>query len=208
LAMAIMMQGVAYGGLQPDEVVKLASEQALEAVAIDPNDADAQAVLAFALWTSGNFKEAWERATLAITSNPNSPWANGSRGALLIFSGYPVEGRAAVLAALRLSPLDPRDAHLRGQIAISHYFECDYAGAVEMAKSAMSHHPEHPMAYRWLAAALGQLDRADDARDALKMAIQVSPESFQVYTRSRPAWIRTEDYQHMLDGLRKAGWQR
>lgn len=206
LAMAVMMQGVAYGALQLDEVVRLAGEQALEAVTIDPNDADAQAVLAFVLWTSGNFEEAWERAALAITSNSNSPWANGCRGALLIFSGYPLEGRTAVLTALRLSPLDPRDAHLRGQIAISHYFECDYAGAVEMAKSAMSHHPEHPLAYRWLAAALGQLDRADEARNALRKAIQVSPESFDVYTRSRPAWFRREDYQHMLDGLRKAGW--
>jgi hypothetical protein len=31
--------------------------------------------------------------------------------------------------------------------------------------------------------------------------------AFKRYTRQRPPWYRPEDYEHMLDGLRKAGWQ-
>jgi adenylate cyclase len=27
-----------------------------------------------------------------------------------------------------------------------------------------------------------------------------------MYVRQRVAWHRPEDYEHMLDGLRKAGW--
>jgi adenylate cyclase len=31
--------------------------------------------------------------------------------------------------------------------------------------------------------------------------------SFDMYVRERVPWHRSEDYEHMLDGLRKAGWQ-
>jgi hypothetical protein len=31
--------------------------------------------------------------------------------------------------------------------------------------------------------------------------------AFKLYVRQRVPWHRPEDYTHMLDGLRKAGWQ-
>jgi adenylate cyclase len=60
--------------------------------------------------------------------------------------------------------------------------------------------------YRWLAAALGQLGRTDEAHAALHDAMSVSPTSFDLYVKG-PNYFRSEDYEHMLDGLRKAGWQ-
>ena len=71
-------------------------------------------------------------------SNPNSPSANGIKGALLLNTGHPSEGRDAVLATLRLSPRDPRDAHLRMHIAVSYYFEHNYARSVEAAQHAIA----------------------------------------------------------------------
>jgi adenylate cyclase len=59
-AQSVMMQAVAYGNLPLGEATKLAIDRAQAAVEIDPNDADAQAIMAFALWTSGNFEEAWK----------------------------------------------------------------------------------------------------------------------------------------------------
>jgi adenylate cyclase len=206
-AQSVMMQGVVYGGLPIEDATKIAIDRAQMAVEIDASDADAQAIMAFALWTAGDFVEAWTRAALAYAKNPNSASANGIRGALLLNSGHPLDGRDAVLAALRLSPRDPRDANLRSHIAISYYFEHDYPGAVEAAKHAISRHPEHPGAYRWMAAALGQLGRSSEASAALRKAIEVSPQSFDINVRTRPAWYRPEDHEHMLDGLRKAGWQ-
>jgi adenylate cyclase len=205
-AQSIMMQGVAYANLPIDEAAEIAIHRARTAVETDPNDADAQAIMAFALWTSGDFKEAWVRAELALANNPNSPLANGIRGALLVSSGRPSDARDAVLATLRLSPRDPRDAHLRMHIAMSYYFEHDYARSAEAARHAIARHPEHPGAYRWLAAALGQLGRVDEASVALRKVIEVSSRSLDVHLRSRPAWFRLEDHEHLLDGLRKAGW--
>src|SRR4029079_2086513 len=90
---------------------------------------------------------------------------------------------------------------------MSHYFQREYEAAAEMARRAIRDHPELTSPYRWLAAALGQLGRTNEARDALRRAIEVSPESFDFYAYSRPPWFRPEDHQHMLDGLLKAGWQ-
>jgi adenylate cyclase len=70
-AQSIMMQGVAYGNLPVDEATRIAIDRARDAVDIDPNDGDAQAILSFALWTSGDFEQASERATVALASNPN-----------------------------------------------------------------------------------------------------------------------------------------
>jgi hypothetical protein len=58
----------------------------------------------------------------------------------------------------------------------------------------------------WLAAALGQLGRVEAAQQAMQMAAGLSPQSFEFYVRNRPAWHRPENYEHMLEGLRKAGW--
>jgi adenylate cyclase len=202
-----MMQAVAYGNLSLGDATKLAIDRAQAAVEIDPNDADAQAIMAFALWTSGNSGEAWKRAELALANNANSPWANGIRAALLLHGGHPSEARDAAFAALRLSPRDPRDANLRGHIALSHYVEHDYASTVDAARHAIARHPEHPLAYRFLAAALGQLGRINEAAVALRRGIEVSPESFGVHVRSCPPWFRPEYHEHLVEGLRKAGWQ-
>ena len=74
------------------------------------------------------------------------------------------------------------------------------------AKRAIREHPEYPNTYRWLAAALGQVGRIEEAKEALEKAIAVAPAAFEMYVRQRVPWHRPEDYTHMLDGLRKAGW--
>jgi adenylate cyclase len=205
LAQSIAFQHGNYGSLPFDEAIRLGMDHARAATEIDPDDAEAQAMLATMLWGTGNYEAAWERTALALANNPNSPWATSLRGGLLIFSGQPKEGRDYVLAAIRLSPHDPRDATVRLHLAVSYYFEHDYAAAAEMARSAIARHPGAPAPYRWLAASLGQLGQ--EAEIALKKAIEASPRSFEQYVRSRPAWARLEDYEHMLEGLRKAGWQ-
>jgi len=92
-------------------------------------------------------------------------------------------------------------------LALGYYFSRDYEAAVEAAKRALRSNPEYPLPYRWLAAALGQLGRTVEAREALEEAIAIAPATFDMYVRRRMPWHRPEDYAHMLDGLRKAGWK-
>jgi adenylate cyclase len=155
----------------------------------------------------GDIEGALERASLALTMNPNSAWANSVRGTALIFHEQPSSGREVLLTALRLSPRDPRNALPLTQIAVSYYLERDYPRALEAARRAVSRYPKAPIIYRYVAASLAQLGRIDEAGDALREAMAISPSRFAFYTRSRPPWFRREDHEHMLDGLRKAGWQ-
>ena len=187
LALACKREGDTYATLSLDEAARLAEDLACRAVEFDAADADALAVLAFST-LYGNRQEAYERVALALRANPNSSRAIGIKGTFLIFDGKPLEARDALLTALRLNPRDSNNAIFRQQIAVSYYFEREYARAVETARHAIARHPEYPLTYRWLAAALGQLNRADEAGDALRKAIEVSPKSFAFYTGDRPPW--------------------
>jgi adenylate cyclase len=93
------------------------------------------------------------------------------------------------------------------RIAVTYYYERDYTKSAEASLRCLARYPGAVATYRWLAAALGQEGRTEDARAALNKALELSPRLFDLYTRQRPRWHRPEDYEHMLDGLRKAGWQ-
>lgn len=78
--------------------------------------------------------------------------------------------------------------------------------AADVLRRTIAHNPSNPMAYRWLTAALGQLGQTDEARTALNRAMTGWPDSFNRYTSKRAPWFRPHVFEHMLDGLRKAGW--
>ena len=93
------------------------------------------------------------------------------------------------------------------QIALTLYCSREYKAAVETAKRAIRSSPDYPNSYRWLAAALGQLGRIEEAKQALEKAIAIAPASFDMYVSERVPWRRAEDHAHMIEGLRKAGWR-
>lgn len=72
---------------------------------------------------------------------------------------------------------------------------------------AIRSYPGYPNPYRWLTAALGQLGRLPEARDALEGAVAIAPATFDMLVRNRVPWVRPQDHAHMLEGLRKAGWE-
>jgi adenylate cyclase len=182
-------------------------EEALarRAVALDGGNAEAHARLALALLARGDHQGASSQAEQAVTICPNLAAAHGALGVALAYSGRPREGLAALKTCIRLDPRAPSLVNRLNQVALAHYFCRDYEAAVEAAKRAIRSFPDFPSPYRWLAAALGELGRTAEAKEALEKAIAVSPTSFDFQVRERPPWFRPEDHAHMLDGLRKAG---
>jgi adenylate cyclase len=75
------------------------------------------------------------------------------------------------------------------------------------AKRLILSYPDFPMIYRWPAAALGQLGRVAEAKEALEKAISLAPTAFDMYVRNRVPWFRPEDHAHLVEGLRRAGWE-
>jgi adenylate cyclase len=180
---------------------------ARQAVALDGADAEARSLLANTLWCRGDYEGALAEAERAMAMTPNLAFAHHMFGTALIFSGRPKEGLPALERSIRLDPRHPRSEVRLNQMALGLYFSRDYAGTVEVAKRAIRSYPNFPNYYRWLAAALGQIGRIEEAKEALQKAMDIVPASFQSSVRDRVPWMRPEDHAHMLEGLRKAGWR-
>jgi len=189
------------------EALSAALASARRAVALDGADAEARSRLANALYREGDYKGGLTEVERALTISPSLADVHAARGAILIFSGRQKEGLAALERSIRLDPRSPGLGGRLNQIALGLYLSQEYAAAVEAARQVIRSYPELPLPYRWLAAALGQLGRIEEAKEALNKAMVIAPASFNMYVYGRVPWMPPEDHAHMLEGLRKAGWR-
>ena len=155
----------------------------------------------------GDYEGALAEVESALAISPNLAGAHGILGAVLMWSGHPREGRAALENSVRLDPRNPNMGLRLLDITISFYLSGEYDAAIAAAKRAIRAYPEFSNTYRWLAAALGQTGRVEEAKEVLQKAIAMAPASFDLFVRQRVPWHRPQDYAHMLEGLRKAGWE-
>jgi adenylate cyclase len=177
------------------------------AVALDGNDAEARTCFANLLMRRGNYAGALAEIESALAISPNLADAHGALGSVLTRSGHPREGRIALEKCIRLDPRNPNNNLQLLVVTISYYLSGEYEAAVEAARRGIRSYPDHSNQYRWLAAALGQTGRIEEAKEALAKAIAIAPAAFDMFVRRRVPWHRPEDHAHMLEGLRKAGWQ-
>jgi adenylate cyclase len=205
LALAINHSPAIYGMRSLAEGITAAEALARQAVELDGTDAEARTRLAATLRMRADYAGALAEVDRALAISPNLAYAHGIRGATLITCGQPKEGLAALEICIRLDPRDPNLANRLNDVAVGLYHCREYEAAVEAAKRAIRSYPKHPVAYRWLAAALGQTGPTEEAKKALKNAIAIAPASFKMYVRRRVPWERPENYAHMIEGLRKAG---
>jgi adenylate cyclase len=194
-----------YQKYQPDEMLRVAEAWARQAVELDGTDAESHAYHSNALWMCADHEGAMAAAERALALSPNLARGHANLGCALLFSGRPKEGVVALETAIRLDPYEPMLPSRLNLLAIGLYFAGQYEATVEAAKRTIRASPDYPLPYRWLAAALGQLGRTAEAKQALEKAIAVAPDVFDRFVRQRVPWHRPEDYAHMIEGLRKAG---
>ena len=178
-----------------------------KAIALDENDAEFRARLALTTFLKGDIEGAIHEAELILSVDGSNADALGVKGAALVYSGRPQEGRASIRRYLSLSPHDIARPVRLTQVAASLYLDSGYQEAALAAKQVVRQYPEIPIAYRWLAASLGQLGRVAQAQEALQTLLEKSPSSSEMYLRQRPPQYSGSEYKHMLKGLRKAGWK-
>jgi adenylate cyclase len=206
LATARIHSAVTYATCSLGQVQPSVESLAIQAVALDPANAEARICRSVTLSLRGDLAGALREADQAVALCPNLASAHARRGTELIWSGQPKKGLAALQIALRLDPRSPTRWRDLMFVATGQYHCRDYEAAIETAMEAIRSYPGYPLPYRWLAAALGQLGRLPEAREALERAIAVAPATFDLYVRNRVPWVRPEDHAHMVEGLRKAGW--
>jgi adenylate cyclase len=194
------------GTRSPTEPNGSAESLARQAIALDGTDAQAHLTLAeVRLFSRGDYEGALAEAERALALSPNLASAHSTLGATPIFSGRPREGLVPLKRSIRLDPHNPALPNRLNLLALGFYFSGEYEAVVEAAKRAIRTNPNYPLPYRWLAAALGQLGRTAEAKEALEKAIAIAPATFDLYVHQRVPWHLPEDHAHMLEGLRKAG---
>jgi adenylate cyclase len=203
LALAIRRGLQRRGLLEEDSVLEIARR----AVSLDPRDAEARARLAFMLLGQGDHDGAIAEVERALAISPNLANAHAVLGQILLHTGRPQEGRIALEKSIRLDPRDTFAQLNLMNVAISFFLSREYDSAVEAAKRVVRAYPDFPHIYPWLVAALGQSGRIEEARQALQEAIAIAPAAFDLLIRRRPPWYRPEDLDHLIEGLRRAGWQ-
>jgi adenylate cyclase len=196
-----------YGRRTLAEIENLVFALARRAVTLDGNDAEARTCFAAQLMRLGDYQGALAELEVALAISPNLASAYGTLGGVLMWSGHPKKGRDALENSIRLDPRNPNMNLRLLDVAISFYLSREYDAAVEAAKKGIRSYPDYSNMYRWLAAALGQTGRIEEAKEALAKAIAIAPTAFDMFVRRRVPWHRPEDHAHMLEGLRKAGWE-
>jgi TolB-like protein/Flp pilus assembly protein TadD len=124
--------------------------------------------------------------------------------------GRAEETEAHIGEALRLSPRDT-SAHIwMGVAGLAKLHIGSYEQAVAWCRRAIEANRNYPQAYFWLAAALAQLGRLDEARSAVKAGLALNP-TFAI-SRARAAYAARSDnptylagLEPIFDGMCKAG---
>ena len=154
------------------EAVRLA-RQAVEAGKDDP-DTLSNAALALSL-LAGNHALAGTAADRALTLNPNSALAWMARGWVFVFQGQPEPAFEAFENSLRLSPLDPFEYYSAGGIAFAHALAGQYEAATEWADRCLRELPRYAPVIRLKAAACAQIGRIEQAREAVRLQLEIAP---------------------------------
>jgi tetratricopeptide (TPR) repeat protein len=140
---------------------------AQRAIRLDPRDAYGYFASAGACLYLGDHAGALSDARRAIALNPNFAYAQYRLGQVLIFSGSPALAIAPVERSLRLSPYDPQLGPMLETLALAHYQNGDYAGAVHHARIAGRVIGGGSSV---LAAALARLGELEEAAEAFEIA--------------------------------------
>jgi adenylate cyclase len=207
LARLYLSQATRGGGRSLHEALALAEPEARAAQRLDDANSSAHAALAWVFDLRGDAAPALEQADRAIALNPNDPAGYAAKGHILVFARRAAEARLALNIALRLDPLGETALTALHHLTVISYLEGDYADSEVAARRVIRAYPHFPRSYPYLVASLGQLGRANEADRALREAMSAAPDFFQHLVRGRPPYYRPDDYDRLLDGLRKAGWQ-
>lgn len=174
---------------------------ALAATRLDPQNAYAHCWLAIVHFFRGENDKFEAEAQIAVDLNPYDPETLADVGHFLAFMGEFERGAELSRRAQQLNPLHPGWYHFG--FARLHYAIRDYpAVIVDMEKVGL---PHFYWTHLFTAAAKGQLGYADAGQSVARM-LELKPSCrprLELQTwNAAPA-----DLEHLLDGLRKAGWR-
>jgi len=212
-AYAGLAYAIYYGvvvGLFPDpnDQIARALGIAKTAVSLDPNDPFARVALGRVYLMSGEHEASLAELDVALTLTPNYAGAHYGRAHTLWMAGRPEEAIASHDEAMRLSPRDPLMWAFMASKALALSLLGRHEEAVEWARRSQRQSNAAVWSIMAEISALGHLDRADEAKQALARALAIKPDLSLAFVDSALRFKYERDRQHYIEGLVKAGLRK
>jgi len=182
---------------------KMAAAVARRSIELDELDGFAHFVLGLIYFRMGQHDLALSEQLRATELNPSLAMAQLQLGQVLAQSGRTEEGIPILEKGLLLNPRDPRNWNALDVTTNACITAGNYERAVELARNSIQRRPDNAMSHLYLAVALGQLDRIDEAQSELATARGIDPDIVQRHESIRPQKF-PEDRVNFVEGFRKA----
>ncbi len=180
-------------------------ESARQAVAFDETDSRAHCQLGFGYTWARKFDLAIAEGERAVELNPSNFVALAQLGIALSYAGRPAEGVPMLERAIGINPRNPRIQFALSALARARLNAREPEKAAEVARRALTHKADYPLALLILASALGHMGRAEEGAAALAECRRLQP-GFATEWVSTPMYENPADDRYLLEGLQKSGY--
>jgi adenylate cyclase len=208
-ALSLALCNAAYLAWAEDPEANYAESYELgqRAVVLDPRNPAARFALALVCAWTGRSDRSMAEYREAVNLNPSYAAANVMLGHRLAYAGRPEEAIPLVEKGIRLSPSDPRLFMWLPALACAHYQLRQYEQAVEAGRRSWVLNRNWPLGLTHAVAGLAQMGRIEEARAALADLKGLDPNLSFVRTTLQRLYEYQAGIDHLLDGLRKAGFE-
>ena len=205
IAWSFLIDWVSRWSSPSDDAFNQAYKLSRQALALDITDYRVHILLGYVLSNQKQYAEALSHYQQAMALNSNNADGAAHMGNLLISLGRFSDALDWFQKAERLSPLHPA-WYLYG-IGEAYYGARQYEQAIAPLQTAINRFPKFVTPRRHLAAVYAQLGRMEEARIEISEIRKLDPLVCIALYRERIKYKNSEDLDHYLDGLRKAGLQ-
>ena len=180
---------------------ELATKELQKALAADPDDPIAHALMAICLAEQKKFDQAYGEARQAATLAPDLPYTQYVLAFVRFQQDSLPEAEQSINKAIQLNPWDADHFALLAQI---NYRQKRWRDALKAAERGMEIEAEHLTCANLRAMALNQLGRGEEAGRALEDALAQDPEN--AFTHANQGWtaLQRGDSKKALDHFREA----
>jgi len=141
----------------------------------------------------------------AVALNPNLAWAWLFSGWVRVWLGEPEIAIEHEARAMRLSPHDPQIFNMQAATALAHFFAGRYAEAAFWAEMAVRGQPNFLISLCVAVASSSLAGRPAEVQKAMARLREIAPALRLSNLRDFMLLGRPEDYNRLVEGLRKAG---
>ena len=189
----------------PAQALDEAERWARRAVELNDQEPVSHMALGAVLLWRRDQEGALAESRLMMALDPNFAQGYTATGLALMYAGRAAEALEPIAMAMRLDPLYP--SMVLHFLAQANFSLGKYEIAAQQLVERIARSPGTDASRMFLASCYGHLGRAEEARAAWAALLKVNPD-FSVTQRARVLPYKDPgDFQHIVDGLAKAGLQ-